>query len=199
MTFAIRHYQFEDLLALYRICLLTGDSGQDASHLYHDPELLGHVYAAPYAVFAPELCFVLTLSGKVVGYVLGVADSSHFAAQCEADWFPPLRLRYPMPAEVDQSPDARMIRTLHRGHPVMAGTHGYPAHLHIDLLPMAQGQGWGNRLLQVFLAALRDAGVRGVHLGVNGQNQRALAFYQRTGWHPLATHSWGLVLGMELT
>ena len=57
MDFAIRPYHPSDLCALYRVCLLTGDSGQDASQLYRDPELLGHIYVAPYAVFEPDLCF----------------------------------------------------------------------------------------------------------------------------------------------
>jgi hypothetical protein len=64
MAFAIRPYHPSDLPALYRICLLTGDSGADASQLYRDPELLGHFYAAPYAVLEPDLCFVLTHDGS---------------------------------------------------------------------------------------------------------------------------------------
>ena len=37
----------------------------------------------------------------------------------------------------------------------------YPAHLHIDLLPELQGQGWGRRLIDTLVAALRERGVRG--------------------------------------
>src|SRR5262245_63083228 len=39
----IRPYRPSDLDALYRICLLTGDDGQDATSLYNDPRLLGHL------------------------------------------------------------------------------------------------------------------------------------------------------------
>ena len=43
----IRPYRPSDLDELYRICLLTGDAGQDATALYQDPRLLGHIFAAP--------------------------------------------------------------------------------------------------------------------------------------------------------
>jgi len=37
----IRPYRPADIDALYHICLLTGDRGQDATSLHHDPKLLG--------------------------------------------------------------------------------------------------------------------------------------------------------------
>lgn len=46
--FTLRPARETDRAALYRICLETGASGQDATHLYADPLILGHVYAGPY-------------------------------------------------------------------------------------------------------------------------------------------------------
>src|SRR5262252_5524255 len=60
VEFTIRLCQPGDQDALNQICLRTGDSGADASHLYRHPELLGQLFAAPYAVLEPDLCFVLT-------------------------------------------------------------------------------------------------------------------------------------------
>ena len=51
----IRPFQSDDLDALYRISLATGLAGGDASHLYEDAKLMGHIYAAPYAVLEPQL------------------------------------------------------------------------------------------------------------------------------------------------
>lgn len=110
--FAIRPYHPSDLYSLYRICLLTGANGVDASSLFRDPELLGHYYAAPYAVLEPDLCFVLTHAGAPCGYVLGTRDSATFAARCEREWFPVLRTRYPLPPDDDQSEDAQLIRRI---------------------------------------------------------------------------------------
>src|SRR5262245_27568185 len=141
MTIAIRAYHPSDLYALYQICLRTGDIGADATHVYQDPKLLGHCFAAPYAVFEPDLCFVLTNDGAPCGYILGTRDSVAFAERCDRDWFPVLRARYPLPSPDDRSQDADLIRYIHAGKWINPDVAAYPAHLHIDLLPIAQGQG----------------------------------------------------------
>jgi len=46
----------------------------DLDELYEHPELLGHVFVAPFAVHQPELAFVATDAEGVAGYVLGAAD-----------------------------------------------------------------------------------------------------------------------------
>jgi len=58
----------------------------------------------------------------------------------------------------------------------------FPAHLHMNLLPRAQGQGVGRLLLKHWLAATH---VGGVHVGVSGQNVRAARFWQRHGFDRL--------------
>ena len=78
MNLEIRPYHASDLSSLYRICLLTGNSGTDASELFSDPDLLGHFYAAPYAVLEPELCFILTCCEFPCGYILGTHNSEDF-------------------------------------------------------------------------------------------------------------------------
>ena len=50
------------------------------------------------------------------------------------------------------------------------------------ITPAAQGQGWGRRLIEQFLARLRELGVRGVHLGVGKANSGAVQFYSRVGF-----------------
>ncbi|MBO1438244.1 GNAT family N-acetyltransferase [Meiothermus sp. CFH 77666] len=198
MAFTIRPYAPADLPHLYRVCLLTGDSGADASGLYRDPDLLGHIYAAPYAVHEPDLTFVLTDEKGVCGYVLGCRDSNAFAAWMEAEWLPPLRYKYPLPPEGDVSKDAAMIRLIHKGYIPSSLNPEYPAHLHIDLLPRAQGQGQGRKLMEVFLNRLRGLGVPGVHLGVGQRNAGAVAFYERMGFVRLQTFPWGYEYGLKL-
>ena len=194
----LRPYRPTDLLALYDVCLRTGDSGVDASTLYRDPLLLGHVYAAPYATFHPELSFVLDDGQRAVGYVLGVPDSRAYAARCEDEWSPLLRGLYPRPDESDSSRDGRLLRLVHRGYraPESGWLEAYPAHLHIDLLPEAQGNGNGRRLIGALLEALRAQGVPGVHLGVGTRNVRAQGFYQRLGFRLLESGEGALIYGM---
>ncbi len=198
--FAIRPYHPSDLTALYRICLQTADNGNDATHLYADPDLLGHFYAAPYAVLEPDLCFVLTAADVPVGYVLGTRDSAAFYTACENNWFAPLRKRYPLPDPADKTADASLIRALHRGHtPNTDIIAAYPAHLHIDILPAGQGAGGGRQLIMQLVGRLRSLGVAGLHLEVSNSNPNAIGFYQHVGFTLLSQNKYTHIFGMALS
>lgn len=191
-----------DRAALYRICLETADSGQDGTHLYRDPLLVGHIYAGPYLTFAPEHASLLEDGEGVGGYVLGVCDTAAFSARLEREWWPALRARYPDPLEVPpehRTPDERLAHLIH--HPA-APDPGllaeYPSHLHIDLLPRLQGRGQGRRLLEHLFSSLREAGSPGVHLGVGGRNTRAQAFYRHVGFLELSRSPGALLMGRRL-
>jgi hypothetical protein len=84
----IRPYRPRDLDALYQVCLQTGRNGGDATALYRDPWLIGHVHAAPYGIFQPSLAFVAEDNAGVGGYILGALDSKAFKARLERDWWP---------------------------------------------------------------------------------------------------------------
>jgi ribosomal protein S18 acetylase RimI-like enzyme len=198
MSFTIRPYHPSDLCALYRVCLLTGASGADATELYGDHDLLGHIYVAPYAVFEPDLCSVLTRDGTPCGYILGTRDTATFNTRCERDWFPVLRARYPPPTPEDPSADAEMIRKMHAGRQINPDLAAYPAHLHIDLLPVAQGQRWGHRLMRAFLDRLLALAVPAVHLGVGSSNPRAIRFYERVGFERVKVYEGWIAFGMKL-
>ncbi len=193
MSFAIRPFHPSDLPALYRICLRTGADGHDATADFADPDLLGQVFVGPYATFEPDLCLVLTHEDTPVGYVLGTGNSAAFADRCEAEWFPVLRYRYPLPT------DNWVVELVHRGVQPDPALGDYPAHLHIDLLPEAQGGGRGRTLLTALLDLLRRRGVPGVHLTASAANDRALAFYDRLGFGRLQTNGGGVTLGLRLS
>lgn len=198
MSFNIRPYHPSDLTALYRICLKTGNSGTDATGLYKDPDILGQFYAAPYAVLEPELCFIATKEDIPSGYILGTRDSKNFYQQCEKEWFPVLRKRYPLPAIDDESPDARIIRLIHQGQVTHDDLVDYPAHLHIDLLPNLQGQGMGRKLIETFAQKLKVMGVAAVHLQVGKKNEGAVKFYKRVGFHIIKEYEFVIAFGMNL-
>ena len=183
---------------LYRICLLTADSGKDASGLFKDPDLPGHFYAAPYALFEPELCFVATYNNNPCGYILGTKDSKRFADWCENKWLPPLRLRYEFPGENDSSLDAAIIRRIHSGHIVKKELADYPAHLHIDILPEGQGQGLGRKLMNTFVNKLKELKVPALHLEVGKRNTVAVKYYEKMGFHIITEYEFSIVFGMNL-
>jgi ribosomal protein S18 acetylase RimI-like enzyme len=196
----VRPYRPEDLDALYRVCLETGDAGRDATALHDDPTLLGHVYAAPYALFEPELAFVLEDEEGVGGYVLGALDTTAFDARLDAEWWPPLRRRYPLPPDgAADTPDGLLVAMIHhpvRRDPVVVAR--YPSHLHVDLVARCQGRGHGVRLMATLLDALRAAGSPGVHLGVSTRNERAIGFYRHLGCTELDADDWIIRFGIPL-
>ncbi|MBN1998508.1 GNAT family N-acetyltransferase [candidate division KSB1 bacterium] len=198
MNLEMRPYHPSDLVALYRICLLTGDSGQDASKLFKDPDILGHYYAAPYTVFEPELCFVLTCSGKPSGYILGTSNSARFWEWCEKAWFPILREQYPLPDIKNTSYDAHIIRLFYNRQIMPNDLLPYPAHLHIDLLPAVQHRGMGRQLIQVFLQKLKELKVPAVHLQVGKRNTGAIHFYSKVGFTRISEEKNSIAFGKRL-
>ena len=200
--FTLRPARDSDRAALYRICLQTGDSGADATALYRDPDILGHAYAGPYLSHSPAFAFVLEGPEGVGGYVIGTPDTRAFEATLERDWWPGLRQRYPDPSAIPRearTPDQRMAAIIHtpRIAPDALLAH-YPAHLHIDLLPPAQGGGNGRRLMERQFAAFREAGVPGVHLGVGERNTRAEGFYRYLGMEELSRSPGAITFGLKL-
>jgi GNAT superfamily N-acetyltransferase len=184
----IRPYRASDLDALYHICLATGDSGADASGLYQDPKLVGHVYAAPYGVLSPESALVLEDDEGVGGYIVGAPDTRAFEALLEAEWWPGLRATYSDPEGRGATLgwDDRMRRYINRPPKTPAKVvEPFPAHLHIDMLPRLQRRGFGRLLIDRWLGLIQGMGARGVHLGVGWANERAVRFYRAYGFQQL--------------
>jgi len=183
--------------ALYEICLLTADSGKDASALYSDRKLPGYVWAAPYGALEPDFAFMLADGDRALGYVIAAPDTAAFEARLEREWWPTVRQAVAgkvAKAPLDQGVLDRIATP--EKHLAFLAEH-YPAHLHINLLPDVQSGGWGRRLIETELDALRRAGVRGVHLGVSPTNDRAKGFYSHVGFEDLSRD--GKVLyGMRL-
>ena len=93
----------------------------------------------------------------------------------------PSRERWPKPETERTRQDGILIYAYGRRAGAEPYAQGYPAHLHIDLLPELQGQGWGRRPRDAE-AALRERGVTGLHLVASTGNTGALAFYPRLGF-----------------
>jgi ribosomal protein S18 acetylase RimI-like enzyme len=184
---AVRRYRPEDRAALYDICVRTGCGGADAREVYPDHDLLPTIFAAPYAVLEPELAFVLDDGvGNAIGYIVGTGDTPRFVERFRREWLPEVAGRYPAPSGPPATPTEQMIRLLHTPeHMLRPELAGYPAHLHIDLLPDWQQRGLGRALMHRFLDELHGRGVPAVHLCTSTANTRARAFYDRVGFREL--------------
>jgi ribosomal protein S18 acetylase RimI-like enzyme len=178
-----------DEAGAYHVCLKTGDNGGDGEPFYRDdPDALGRIYVGPYLRFESELGVILEDAQGICGYALGAFDSEKFYARYEAEWRPALVAQFPAPTG-DPANWSRVQRVHHvYHHPETFIPEPYaefPSHLHIDLLPRAQGRGFGRRMLERVMDQLRARGSPGAHLGVSTLTLPALAFYRHLGFHEL--------------
>jgi ribosomal protein S18 acetylase RimI-like enzyme len=178
-----------DEAGAYHVCLGTGDHGQDGEAFFTgDPDALGRIFVGPYLAFEPELSLILEDADGVCGYALGAFDSRRFYDRYDREWRPALCARFAEPSG-DPRSWTRVEHVHHAYHhpdyfcpePYAA----YPSHLHIDLLPRAQGRGYGRRMLATLMDTMRRRGSPGVHLGLSARNTRAFGFYERLGFREL--------------
>lgn len=192
---SIRPATGADADALARICLATGNSGADATGVFGDDRALADVFVLPYLRGPGRFGLVWDQGDGPLGYVVGTSDTRAFQQWFVADWWPsspPREVR----AEGDNwllaaaaDPERMLIDDL----------DDYPAHLHIDLLPSAQGRGAGRALVEAACALLTGRGVPGVHATAAAANSGALGFYPRVGFRELADHGTAVTFARRLT
>ncbi|CAE6378006.1 unnamed protein product [Rhizoctonia solani] len=189
---SIRIATLEDIKELSRICLLTANAGQSAESLHHYPELLQGLYIEPYLKLTSTFGFVLVDTvdegkGVVLGYLLATSDSRRHEAAAEQESYPPLRIKYPnnpYPSDATER-DQGVINRIHK--PLIrpqALVDISPAHIHINLLPSAQRQGWGVKLIDQAVKALKAEGQSALFVGIDSKNHNARAFYLKVGFKP---------------
>ena len=187
--FRLRPTQAGDTAGAYSVCLKTGNFGQDGEPFYRDdPDALGRVFVGPYLAYEPELGRILEDDQGICGYVLAAMDSHAFYARYEAEWRPELCRAYPAPT--GDPGGWNRVQQIHQvyHHPdyfCPEPYDQYPSHVHIDLLPRAQGRGLGRAMMAEVLGLLRQRGSPGAHLGVSLPNVSAQGFYRKLGFQPL--------------
>jgi len=169
---------------------MTGNHGENAEALYRDdPDALGRIFVGPYLAFEPELSLVLEDDEGICGYALGAFDSRAFYNRYDREWRQKLTATFAAPQgdPARWTPAQRVHHLYHQPDYFCPDPYdAYPSHAHIDLLPHAQGRGYGRRMMTQLLDRLRQRGSRGAHLGVSALNRRALGFYAHLGFRELA-------------
>lgn len=180
----IRPFRPGDEPALSDICVRTGDAGGDATGLYSSDDLLGAIFVLPYVTRHPDYAWVVESDdARVIGYVVGAPDTQAFDAWFRDEWWPRYREQFPPPTRPESAEDHILDGAYRRASgPSESAASDYPAHLHIDLMPEMQGQGFGRALIETLMDRFRDAGVPGVHLVASARNTGAAAFYPRVGF-----------------
>jgi ribosomal protein S18 acetylase RimI-like enzyme len=184
--FVIRSYRPGDEPGANHVCFKTGDYGKDGEPFYReDPDALGRIFVEPYLAYEPKFALILEDGQGVCGYAMGALDSRVFFDRYEREWRPGLCSRFPEPTG-DPASWSR-VQTVYSWyhHPdyfMPEPYDRYPSHLHIDLLPRAQGRGFGRRMLGEVMDRLRACGSPGAHLGVSVPNVAAFEFYKHLGF-----------------
>jgi len=168
------------------ICRTTAYGGKPLL----DPLLFTELMTRYYTDFAPAAVWVVEQEGSVVGYLAGCFD--------------PQRLRRVMATRiVPPAVTAALARGLFlrgalwrllAGLPSFAAAEwrarrvdlaGYPAHLHVNLLPEARGRGVGEALVEQLCAEAARRGLPGVHATVLEEDRPACRFFERLGFGEL--------------
>ncbi|MEQ1953661.1 GNAT family N-acetyltransferase [Mesorhizobium yinganensis] len=183
--FFLRHATEADHAALRKICLETGDAGEDATAREDDPDLIGEIYSVPYQVFEPDFAFVVDGPSGVVGYLLGAPDTASLCARLETDWYPSLQHHVADPGPDTahwQGSDWARRRIHHPDLAIPAAIAAFPSHGHIDLLPPARGKGIGRKCIGFLENRLAETGSTGLWLEVHPRNAKAQRFYTSLGY-----------------
>ena len=184
--FVIRSYRPGDEPGANHVCFKTGDYGKDGEPFYReDPDALGRIFVEPYLAYEPKFALILEDGQGVCGYAMGALDSRVFFDRYEREWRPGLCSRFPEPTG-DPASWSR-VQTVYSWyhHPdyfMPEPYDRYPSHLHIDLLPRAQGRGFGRRMLGEVMDRLRACGSPGAHLGVSVPKRCGFRVLQTPGF-----------------
>lgn len=212
----IRRAARTDSPALSYICLATADAGKSAESAHSCGELPGLMYAEPYVHLPTGFGFVLVDPSKgetegVAGYCLSTWDTRQFEREMKETWFPPYLEKYPLSTYHDEVADAtpahlrnlmpddkRYIGIIHNPHTASDICVKFsPAHLHINILPAYQRQGWGKKLIGEVVRFLREEkGLDAVWLGLDPRNLEAKKFYARLGFKEMPEAP-GAVMGLK--
>jgi ribosomal protein S18 acetylase RimI-like enzyme len=184
-----RPFGRRDRRAVASILYRTGFQGEtlEGTGRFNDRRLFALVHTEAYVKFHSRDALVAydAADGKVVGYVLGAADSgSHDALfRRRMAWRIALRAfliswwMYP-----ESFRQVRMWWKLEADSMAAPYYVDYPAHLHIDILPEYQRMGIGENLMRLFEERMAAQGVAGIHLITSNRNLKALPFYRKLGY-----------------
>lgn len=185
---AIRPLRITDTAAVEYVCRVTA-----GSYCAREPvksDVIAKMYSTYYARECCDTSFVLADDEDIaVGYVM-----------CEPDY-----RRY---GKLFRRIDVKNIYGINKKSafdawlmpfPYFFMGRKYPAHLHIDILPQYQGQGYGAQMMNIMLSNLKEKNVRGIMLMADKNNHGAIRFYERLGFKLLFEKWGGVVMAKKLS
>jgi ribosomal protein S18 acetylase RimI-like enzyme len=191
MSIGYRPYGKRDRQAVSTILYRTGFLGEDldGTGRFNDRRLFSLVNTEGYLRYQEGNGFVAVDDSdeKVVGYIIGTADSVGYDRLFKRRMYWRMALRGFVVSWWRYPESFRQVLTWAREYSDAAERFfpEFPAHLHINVLPEYQRLGIGERLIRLFEERMAAQGVPGIHLGTSNRNRKAIPFYEKNGYHVL--------------
>lgn len=183
---SIRKYQEKDKPAVLKILVETSRLPAETES---DLKYLRLMYNDYYTEVEPENCFVaVNDDDEAVGYILCSSNHSKFKNIFKKFYLPEIR-------ELGFKFYTQALMDIYSHTPFVKK---YPAHLHINILSVCQGQGTGTQLMESLKNELRSQGLKGLMLSCAADNDGAIRFYKRNGFKVLSTFAGGCIMAIEL-
>ncbi len=181
---SIRNYEKKDFDGVRYTCL-NSDDGEMNEQV---SEFVLHTFCDYYIEHEPENCFVLDDDGKAVGYIICTENYDKYKEVFDREYLP---LNKNLGEGLyNWALTSTVLQNKYKAD--------YPAHLHIDLLPEYQRQGWGGKLLKTLFDHLRKKGIKGVMLTTGTSNTNAGNFYKKYGLEQLEIYDTDVAFGIKL-
>jgi len=190
----IRPYHPADRRAVRELCVEAAYGDVPLASFHPDPELFADLMTRYYLEWEPESSWVAAVEGRVVGYLNGCRETRRQRRVQISRVLPAALAGFVARGGLWKAATWRLLRANFGRFPAHAvpalpadfTPDRYPAHLHLGLDAQHRGRDLGHRLVEAFLAQLREARVPGVHAVVLGENTGAAHFFEQLGFQPLA-------------
>lgn len=182
----VRKYQQKDRDNLFKICVETSALPTESKE---DLDFLNLMYNDYYAQIEWENCFVAAdENDEAVGYIICAEDFDRYYKTFKGLYLPVIKklgMKYYSMALSEIA-----VHSLFKKR--------YPAHLHIDILPVCQGRGTGTALVNELKAHLKNKGVKGLMLSCGMGNKKAIKFYKKNEFKMLANIAGSCIMVYDL-
>ncbi len=177
----IRPYSDKDRANVRSICIITANASKSKDS---EKSFLLKLYCDYYIEQEPENCFVLAdMNDNAVGYVL-----------CSDNLKKYTKAMSPYRVEILE---LGFFRYIYSWGEMLAHLPAYKkskAHLHINILPCCQHQGFGTQLINTLTSSLKEKNISSVSLVVSSKNKNAVSFYKKNGFIPFLNFGKGILM-----
>lgn len=185
MNFTIRKYKADDKENVLKVLYETSSMPVETEA---QREFLRLMFNDYYTDEEGDNCFVVDCDGEAVGYILCAENYDRYDKVFREKYFPLLKkLGKPYLATAKGE---MFVHKLFRRR--------FPAHLHIDILPVCQGIGAGTKLVDSLTEHLASKGVKGLMLSCGMGNKGAIKFYKKNNFRILVNFFGSCLMAKEI-